>query len=134
MLVKEFPSFSFCFTWSINRQFFKWTRSRKLSIFKCYYCYYYFYSYTRNRFYWVTFKLEDIHRPKFCTITFFICHYTDFGNGECRPRIGLFTPLLRTSSINFKHKWNCAARCYTNQNFPSVFRLVIWICLGLRFS
>ena len=23
-------------------------------------------------------------------MTFFICHYTDFGNGECRPRIGLF--------------------------------------------
>ena len=22
----------------------------------------------------------------------FICHYTDSGNGECRPRIGLFTP------------------------------------------
>ena len=34
-------------------------------------CYYYFYSHTRNRFYWVTFKLEDIHRPKFCTITVF---------------------------------------------------------------
>ena len=35
-------------------------------------------------------KLEDIHRPKLCTITFFICHYTDFGNEKCRPRIGLF--------------------------------------------
>ena len=57
-----------------------------------YYYYYYFYSHTRNRFYWVTFKLEDINRPKFCTITFFICHYTDFGNGECRPTTGLFTP------------------------------------------
>ena len=31
----------------------------------------------------VTFKLEDIHRPKFCVTTFFICHYTDIGNGEC---------------------------------------------------
>ena len=29
----------------------------------------------------------------FCATTFFICHYTDFGNGECcRRRIGLFTP------------------------------------------
>ena len=37
-----------------------------------YYYYYYFYSYTRKRFYWVTFKLEDIHRPKFCA--FFILH------------------------------------------------------------
>ena len=52
--------------------------------------YHYFYSYTRKRFYWVTFKLEDIHRPKFCATTFFICHYTDIGNGECQPRIGLF--------------------------------------------
>ena len=57
----------------------------------CYYYYYYFYSYTRKRFYWVTFKLEGIHRPKFCATTFFICHYTDIGNGECQPRIGLFT-------------------------------------------
>ena len=53
---------------------------------KCYHYYcYYFYSYTRKRFYWVTFKLEDIHRPKFCATTFFICHYTDIGNGECQP-------------------------------------------------
>ena len=22
----------------------------------------------------------------------FVCHYTNFGNGECRPGIGLFTP------------------------------------------
>ena len=57
-----------------------------------YYYYYYFYSYTRKRFYRITFKLEDIHRHKFCTTTFFICHYTDIGNGECQPRIGLFTP------------------------------------------
>ena len=57
-----------------------------------YYYYYYFYSFTRKRFYWVTFKLKDIHRAKFCTATCFICHYTDFGNGECQPRIGLFTP------------------------------------------
>ena len=55
------------------------------------YCYH-FYSYTRNRFYWATFKLEDINRPKFCRITFFICHYTDLGNGESRPRTGLFIP------------------------------------------
>ena len=34
-----------------------------------------------RQFYWVTFKLEDIHRPIFCATTFFICHYTDFGNG-----------------------------------------------------
>ena len=39
-----------------------------------------------------TFKLEDIHWPKFCTTIFLICHYTDIGNGECQPRIGLFTP------------------------------------------
>ena len=57
-----------------------------------YYYYYYFYSFTRKRFYWVTFKLKDIHRAKFCTATCFICHYTDFGNSECQPRIGLFTP------------------------------------------
>ena len=25
----------------------------------------------------------------------FLCHYTDFGNGECRPRIGLFTPFRK---------------------------------------
>ena len=52
-----------------------------------YYYYYYFYSYTRKRLYRVTFKpedihLEDIHRSKFCATTFFICHYTDFGNGK----------------------------------------------------
>ena len=57
-----------------------------------YYYYYYFYSYARKRFYWVTFKLEDIHRPKFCATTFFICHYTDIGNDEWQSRIGLFTP------------------------------------------
>ena len=28
-----------------------------------------------------TVSLEDVHQP-----------YTDFGNGECRSRIGLFTP------------------------------------------
>ena len=44
------------------------------------------------KFYWVTFNLEGIHRPKFCATNFVICHYADFGNGECRPRIGLFTP------------------------------------------
>ena len=49
--------------------------------------YYYFYPYPRKRFYSVTFKLEDIHRHKFCATTFFICHYTDIGNGECQPRI-----------------------------------------------
>ena len=42
-------------------------------------------------FHSVAFKLEDTHQPKFCATTFSICHYTDFGNGECRPRIGLFT-------------------------------------------
>ena len=60
--------------------------------------YYYFYFNTRNRFYWVTFKREDIHRSKFCTMTLFICHYTDFGNGECQPGIGLFTPLKVSNS------------------------------------
>ena len=39
-------------------------------------CYYYFHSHTRNRFYCVTFKLEDIHQPKFCTITFFLYFIT----------------------------------------------------------
>ena len=63
----------------------------RISIKRTLYYYYYFYSYTRNGFYWVTFKLENIHRPKFWAITFFICHCIDFGNGECRPRIGLFT-------------------------------------------
>ena len=29
----------------------------------------------------LTVSLEDVHQP-----------YTDFGNGECRSRIGLFTP------------------------------------------
>ena len=55
-----------------------------------YYYHYYFYSHTRKRFYWVTFKLEDIHQLKFCITTFFICHYTDCGKGESWPRIGLF--------------------------------------------
>ena len=62
------------------------------AVFYGFHYYYYFYSNTRNRFYWVSFSLEDIHRPKFCTMTLSICHYTDFGNSECRPRIGLFTP------------------------------------------
>ena len=71
------------------------------------YYYYYFFSNTRNRFYWVTFKLEDIHQPKFCTITLFTCYYTDFENGEYRPRIGLFTPIyiercIRKGNKNFK--------------------------------
>ena len=65
-----------------------------LKMFHYYYYYYYFYSYTRKRCYWVTFKLEDIHRRKFCATTFFICHYTDIRNGECQPRIGLFTPFI----------------------------------------
>ena len=50
-------------------------------------------------FYRVTFKLEDIHRPKFRVTTFFICHYTDTGIGEGRLRIGLFTP----SKTNFNN-------------------------------
>ena len=58
-----------------------------------------FYSDTRNRFYRVTFKLGDIHQSKLCTITFFMCHYTDFRNSECRPRIGLFRLLIYTMTI-----------------------------------
>ena len=63
--------------------------------------YYYFYSYTRKRFCWVTFKLEDIHRHKFCATTFFICLYTDIGKGECQPRIVLFTPFTKSKWIFF---------------------------------
>ena len=61
------------------------------TLFHYYHYYYYFYSHTRNRFHRVTFKLENIHWPKFCIITFLIFHYAELGNGECRLRIGLFT-------------------------------------------
>ena len=57
---------------------------------------YYFYSYTRKKVLLSHFKPEDIHRPKFCETSFFICHYTDIGNGECQPRTGhllIFLPI-----------------------------------------
>ena len=78
-----------------------------------YYCYYYYYHCycfhyiiiiiiiiifhfnTRNRYYRVTFKLDDIHSPKFCIMTLFIYYYKDFGNGEFRPRIGTIYTLKK---------------------------------------
>ena len=59
-------------TWIYLQDSLDWGRKWLVDFNYCYY--YYFYSYARNRFYWVTFKLEDICWPKFCTITFFISH------------------------------------------------------------
>ena len=38
--------------------------------------------------------------PNSAQLPFFVCHYTAFGNGECRPRIGLWTGKRRKNSKN----------------------------------
>ena len=49
------------------------TRNKKILMPGASYNYYHrFYFNTRNRFYWVTFKLENTHRRKFCTMTLFM--------------------------------------------------------------
>ena len=84
-----------------------------------YYFHYYYYSHTRNRCYWDTFKLKTSTGPNSAQLPFLNVIYADFGNGECRPRIGLFTPLKnkfqyicqqndRCSGVNLKlqNVWN----------------------------